>query len=234
MTKQGNSWLERNFYVVMTTLIVIIVIAGFSRTIDRSLIHPQVKPPTILYAHALLCTVWLLVLLAQTLLVRIGMRRWHQWLGWCGLVAGLSLPFITLITKRAILHTFGAPDKELAFVAITLNDMLSFGVTFVLAMYWRKRPSHHRRLIMLAACSLTVAALARLHSPLIVAPWWYLYVDGLIALDIIRERANHGSIHVVYRIGLPLMMVGQAMAMYLFLTAPEVWVTAVRWFMGVA
>ena len=48
-----------------------------------------------------------------------------------------------------------------AFLIVSLFDMLAFAVIFGLAVYWRRRPEYHRRLMLMATCGLTVAAFAR-------------------------------------------------------------------------
>jgi hypothetical protein len=39
-----------------------------------------------------------------------------------------------------------------SFLIVSFFDMLAFGVTFGLAMYWRRRPEYHRRLTLMAMC----------------------------------------------------------------------------------
>jgi len=50
---------------------------------------------------------------------------------------------------------------------VPIFDMFAFTVAFGLAVYWRESPEYHRRLVLIATCGLTVAAIARLPSWLV-------------------------------------------------------------------
>jgi hypothetical protein len=221
---------ERYFYAAMSLVVTLIVVYGFSRTIGKSLLHPVKPPPAILYVHAIVFSSWLLLLLTQSTLVQTARVRVHRTLGYAGMVLGALMPVIAMMTKHAVLHSGVPPaDDEYAFIAVTINDMLCFGTAFALAMNWRKKPEYHRRLILIASCCLTVAAFARFPSSLIVAPWWYVYVDALILFGVIRDALVMRRVHIVYRYALPALIACQAVAMYLFLAAPLPWVAAMRW-----
>jgi len=230
MTNHIRIVIERYFYFVAILLIVTIVIYGFSHTVGGSLLHPQNPPPTILYVHALLASGWLVLLLAQTSLVRLRKIRLHKSLGYVGLALGAALPVITLTTRYVLIHAGATTsDDEIAFTTVTINDMLCFSTAFALAMIWRKKPEAHRRLIYVAACCLTVPAFARMPETLVIPPWWYVYADVLVTLGMLRDLIVERRIHRVYRIGLPLLAACQSLAMALFMIAPTGWVNALRW-----
>jgi len=46
----------------------------------------------------------------------------------------------------------------------------------------------------------------------------------LILLGALRDLAVQGRVHVVYRYALPCVIAGQALAIYLFMGAPQAWV----------
>lgn len=219
---------EKYFYIAMACAICGIVVYGFSQTIDGSLIHPASPPPWILYLHAVVFSLWLVVLLVQTTLVRAGNVRLHRTLGYGGLALGASMPVIAIATKLTLLRAAVAPSSpELAFVAVTLNDMLCFSVTFALAIRWRRRVAFHRRLMFIAAACLTVAAFARFPPTLVVAPWWYAYVDTLIGLGALIDIYTQRRLHPVYALGLPMLVLSQAVAMCLYLQSPAWWLHTV-------
>jgi hypothetical protein len=225
--------LRRYFYLAGSLLITVIVVYGFSHTIDHSLLHPEKPPPLILYVHAAMFSTWLLLLVVQSSLVRVQQVRLHRTLGYAGLALGAAMPVVAIATRVTVLHAASRAaavgDDEIAFTTVTLNDMLCFGTAFALAMLWRKKPEHHRRLIYIASCCLTVAAFARMPESLVVPPWWYAYADALIVLGMLRDLIAERRIHRVYQIGLPLLMICQASAMALFLIAPPGWVATLRW-----
>jgi hypothetical protein len=86
--------------------------------------------------------------------------------------------------------------------------MLSFTPAFVLAAVWRKRPEFHRRLMLVATSALTAAAWGRMPA-LDHAEWFYVGVDGLVAIGAMRDLIVTGRVHVVYRFALPMLITGQ-------------------------
>jgi hypothetical protein len=97
------------------------------------------------------------VFIAQSTLVRVHKVSWHRFAGWIG--AGLDTLMVPLGFAIAIVMArFDAVRLHLsdadAFLAIPFYDMIAFGVIIGLAIYWRKRPEFHRRLVFAATCGL--------------------------------------------------------------------------------
>src|ERR1051325_2699953 len=62
--------LDKYFYFLMSLLIPLIVMYGFTYTLDKNLIHPAIPRPTILYFHAAVFSGWLVFFILQSALVR--------------------------------------------------------------------------------------------------------------------------------------------------------------------
>jgi hypothetical protein len=99
-------------------------------------------------------------------------------------------------------------------LAIPFFDMVAFSVSFALAVYWRTRPEFHRRLRLIATCSLTAAAFGRFPNALMPRHWFYAGVDALILLGLVRDLLVMKRPHSVYIYGMPLMMVGQTATIF--------------------
>ena len=99
------------------------------------------------------------------------------------------------------------------FRSIPMWDMIAFTVTFWLAVYWRKRPEFHRRLMLVATCTLTAAAFGRFPFP-IAYDYFYGGVDSLILLGVMRDLIVNRRVHPVYLYVLPVFVVGQAAVIY--------------------
>ena len=228
-----RSGLDKYFYLGMSLLITAIAAFGFGRNIGRRFLHPESPPPFIMYPHVAIFTGWLLIMIMQSSLVRTKNLIWHKRLGMAGAVLGISLPIIGIATA-IIMHNWRhhGEASNPSFFAVSLNDMLSFSVAFGLAIYWRKKPEFHRRLMLIATASLTVAAFARFPPGLMVRLWWYAYVDVLIVLGMVRDLVVIGKVHAAYLYGLPLLMASQVLAMYLFLAAPAWWVDLLHLFLN--
>lgn len=212
------------FYFGMGWLVLAIVAYGFGRGAGERLFHPAAPLPLILHVHVLVFSGWVLLFLVQSGLVRGANVRLHRRLGVCGGMLGAVLPVLGMATALMMQrwHASKGPVND-AFLSISFNDMLTFAVAFGLALHWRRQPERHRRLMLIATCGLTVAAFARFPRELVPANSWYLGVDLLIALGMLRDLVVDGRVHPVYRIGLPCVMAGQAAAMYLLLAAPAGW-----------
>lgn len=225
--------LERWFYFGMAWLVLAVVAYGFGRGLAGRLLQPAAPLPWILHVHALVFSGWVLLFLVQSGLVRAHAVRLHRRLGMLGAVLGTALPVLGVATALAMRqwHAHQGPVND-AFLAVSFNDMLTFAVAFGLALRWRRRPDWHRRLMLIASCALTVAAFARFPRTLVPADTWYAGVDLLIGLGLLRDRIVDGRVHPVYAIGLPALMAGQALALYLALAAPAGWLALLRAWLG--
>lgn len=109
-----------------------------------------------------------------------------------------------------------------AFLAIPFYGIIAFGVIIALAIFWRKRPEFHRRLIFIATCGLMDAPLDRFDF-LFDHNLSFLCVDLLIALGVVRDLVVDRRVHKVYRYALPALIVGQNLALYLWRGDPSWW-----------
>jgi len=218
--------LDAYFYFLMSLLIVVVVVYGFSHTIDRNLIHPAIPRPFILYIHAAVFTGWLAFFILQSALVRTRNVRVHRAVGWFGLVMGGLMPILGVATAISMgrfdtIHLHQT-DAELTLI-IPFFDMLAFASTFALAIYWRKRPEYHRRLILIACCALTAAAFGRFPERILPPVLFYCGVDLLILLGVARDMIVNRNIHPVYRYALPPIILGQVVVVYTVTHNLPVW-----------
>lgn len=218
-------WLDRYFYLGMSLLVAAAVVSGFSHTIGANLLHPDTPPPWILHIHAVVFSGWVVLFIVQSALVRVSKPALHRRLGMFGVVMGSVLPLLGLATALVMrrLHDQQGSAND-AGLSLPFNDMLTFSIAFGLAICWRRRPEFHRRLMVLATCCLTGAAFARI--PVVPEHAFYICVDLLVLLGIVRDVIVNGRVHAVYRYGLPCMMVGQALAQYLMGAKPWWWLAA--------
>ena len=77
--------------------------------------------------------------------------------------------------------------------------------------------------MFLATCALTIAAFNRFPASIVPDNWGYAGVDALILLGVGRDLFVTKHIHPVYLYGLPLIILGQAVTMYIYLTKDPEW-----------
>jgi hypothetical protein len=229
-----NGILHRYFYFSMSLLVAAIVVAGFKRTVNANLFHPAVPRPFILWIHGAAFAGWVIFFICQSTLVRIRKLSWHRSIGWFG--AGLATVMVPLGIATAIimarfdtvqLHQSGAG----AFLSIPFYDMIAFGVSIALAIYWRMKPELHRRLIFIATCGLMDAAFGRFDY-LFDHNLFFPCLDLLILLGVARDLLVDRRVHKAYLFALPLLIVGQSLAVYMWRSNPSWWQGITRAILG--
>src|SRR6266481_2428739 len=146
----GVRLLDKYFYFAMSLLIPAIVIFGFSHTVNENLLHAAVPRPTILWFHSAVFSGWVLFFAFQSALVRTRNVRLHRTTGWFGVALGVAIPVLGVATAVTMtrfkvheLHQAGTA----VFIMVPFLDVCCFASTFWLAIYWRKKPELHRRLV---------------------------------------------------------------------------------------
>lgn len=226
--------LDKYFYFAMSLLFAAIVVAGFSRTVNQNLFHPALPRPFLLWIHAAAFTLWIVFFILQSALVRVRKVKVHRLLGWFG--AGLAVVMVALGFTIAILmgrfdkHVLHIADAN-TFLSVPFGDMLIFSVLVGLAIYWRRKPEYHRRLLFLSTCALLDAPFGRFDY-LFNHSLFFLAVDAVILLGVARDLLVNRRIHIVYRVALPSLVVLQALMVYLWRGAPAWWSNIGRALLG--
>jgi hypothetical protein len=224
MATKRASILDRYFYFFMSLLITAVVVYGFSFTINPNLLHARIKPPQIVYLHSYVYSAWLLFFILQSALVRSRNVRLHRALGWLGTAFAVAIVVLGYTTSTAVLRLAiqrRLPFPTVSFLFVEIMELVCFAGPFALAIYWRKRPDFHRRLMLIATCALTEAAFGRIPSlPSLFAP---AGVDALILLGLVRDIVVERRIHKVYLYALPIMIFLQIIAEYTFAHQSSWW-----------
>jgi hypothetical protein len=223
--KPLQRFLGRYFYLCMSLVMTVLVVWGFSRTVDSNLLHANPPRPWLLWVHGAAFSTWVLFFIAQSALVRARKVSVHRFLGWFGaglatLMVGLGFIIAVMMARfdGAVLHQPGTD----AFLSIPFCDMVVFGPCIALAIYWRKRPEYHRRLVFIASCQLMDAAVGRFDL-VFNHNLFYPVLDLLIILGMVRDRAVDGRVHKVYLYALPTIIVVQSLAVYAWRVNPAWW-----------
>ena len=210
--------LGQYFYLFMSLLIVAVIVYGFSFTIGKNLLHPAIPRPWILYVHATVFSSWLVFFVLQSTLVRSRKVQWHRRLGLFGVALGTLIPMVGVSTAvvmgRFNTVSLHATDAESSLV-VPLFDMVCFTSTFPLAVYWRRKPELHRRLMLVATCALTAAGFGRFPDRILPGYLFYVGVDLLILLGVARDLIVNRTVHRVYLFALPLFILGQTIVTYI-------------------
>lgn len=215
------------FYFAMSLLAAAIVVWGFHYTVNQNLVHASPPRPLLLWFHGAAFSGWILFFILQSALVRTHNVKVHRLLGWFG--AGLAAAMVVLgfviavVMARFDWYTLHEPGTDV-FLSVPWGDILEFGPLVALAILWRKKPELHRRLLFIATCCLLDAAFGR-SDYLFDHSLTFVGVDLVILLGVVRDLLVNRSVHKVYRIALPILIVWQAFLVYLWRGAPAWWHT---------
>lgn len=156
---------EHLFYTGMTVAFVLVVFAGFARTFYLRPYFATTQLTPLLQLHGLIFTSWILLLLAQTVLVAAKRTAVHRRLGWAGAVIAVLMILVgttTAVVRAKIVEVPPGSPSPLIFLTIPLGDMLVFALLVGAGFYYRRRPDVHKRLMLLATIAILPAAVARL------------------------------------------------------------------------
>jgi hypothetical protein len=207
-----KTFLARYFYFCMAQLMAGLAIWGFSSTVNANLLHAKQPRPFLLWFHAAAFSAWIALFVVQSALVRVRKVSVHRRLGWFGaalaatmVVSGLIMSVVMLRFEMTVLHR----KNVASFLAILWCDMIIFGACMALAIYFRKRPEYHRRLVFMATCQLMQAAFVRFHY-IGYHDLFFPALDLLIVAGVLRDLIVDGRVNRVYLYVFPAMIVLQA------------------------
>ena len=226
---QAKALTGRSFYLALMTVITVLILYGFSHTVGADLLRPAATPPTILYVHAITYTLWLGVVMSQTLLIWVRNPRLHRKLGMAAAGFGLFMVVLGVATTLAMgrFDVAQRGPEAAMFIFRPIEDILFFGAAFGLAIYWRKKPDFHRRLMLLAACSVTPPAISRIptiHSLGAI----YVIADMFILAGLFNDLLTRRTVHKVYVWGLSVAVIGQGALLYIMRVQPPSMVAFAR------
>jgi hypothetical protein len=225
---------DRYFHFFLSLVVAGIVVTGFSRTVGQNLFHAAPPRPVLLWIHGAAFSGWVVFFILQSALVRVRKVSVHRTLGWFG--AALGALMVTLGSVVAVvMGRFDAlqlHQSDPAFLSIPFFDMLAFGTLLGLAIIWRTKPELHRRFLVLATVGLLDAAFGRFDY-LFNHNLFMLCVDAVMLLGVARDLLVDGRVHKVYLYGIPVLVVGQNLAIYLWRGAPGWWVSSCKEILGI-
>ena len=190
---------HRAFFASMSALLIACVFLGFAPTYY---LRPATEAPipAYLHVHGAAMTAWFVLLLAQTLLIATKRRDIHRKTGAAGVLVAV---IVVLLNPVVVVRGIGpglAQGTSIQLVSlITVGDlllMLSFAVLTGLAIYWRRYPETHSRLLLLASIAVASPALGRLALNTLGTPIPGVVGQIVIALlvvghDLVMSRRVH-------------------------------------------
>jgi hypothetical protein len=203
----------RRFYLVMSLVLAAIVAFGFSHTVPFDLQPPGLPP--MLQLHAAVFVAWVLLFVAQPVLVANRAVATHRKLGWAG--TGLAAAML-LMGGYAILFALRADSvppfySHGLFLVRGILGLTVFAGLITAAIVMRRRLEWHRRLMLCASIAVIVPGLERALPFPALGPHWYFAADAVVdlialigpAMDVIKRH----RVHPAYYWGVGALVTGQ-------------------------
>ncbi|MGZ2412863.1 hypothetical protein ACUXST_002305 [Sphingomonas sp. F9_3S_D5_B_2] len=249
-------FVDRWIYVFMAATFVVVVLVGFvpDSLMKIGMVKAGTRPPLPLamHVHAVLMGSFLLLLVAQTVLVATGRCSLHRKLGMAAMVLAPALVLAGAVLAATNYHQAwetaqsGPPAMRAAMAAriphldniLLLQMRIGFLFPLFLAIGLRARgrdAGFHKRMMMIATAMPLPAAIDRMtwlpttlpFSPVSTDLYVVLVLSPMIAWDAVRNR----GVHRAYWVWLPIYVAASVVVRLLWDTPG--WHATARHIMGV-
>lgn len=193
---------DRRFFFGMSIAIALVVFAGFAPTYYLRGYYQTEPLPSVFAIHGAVFSAWVVLFVVQAALVSARRTDIHRKLGVLGAVLAplmLVVGFQAAITAaRRGFSTPGLPPP-LVFLAVPFFDLVVFGGLVAAALWYRRNPAMHKRLMLLAMLAVITAAIARLPGVLPLGPLAFFGLTNLFLLaGIMWDKWTRGRVHPAY------------------------------------
>ncbi len=213
---------RRRAYIWAASACAFLAFVGFSRTYYLNGLFSTPQLPVSLHIHGVVMTAWCALFIAQTCFVATGRIDRHKQFGGVGiLLAAVIIALGSYLTISATAREVQAHVVGQFHVLLGFNmlELLVFLGLFTAALAYRRQPSVHKRLMLLATISLLPPAIARATLLLTAnqdAQMWA--VDIVVATVVVIDVARHRRLHPAFGWGSLAMLVALNVGYELFQT----------------
>jgi len=150
---------RNRFFIWIAVAMLVAIALGFGKSFYLRSVFTDRPLPMHLIVHGVIMTAWYLLFLAQATLVNIERRDLHRKLGIAGIVLAVgvvvtgTLVNLELIPRRQALGQLSSPEElsgAIGFVLAGLGGVLPFVALIALAVWLRRKPAVHKRLMFWA------------------------------------------------------------------------------------
>lgn len=215
------------FYVGYGLVGLAVIALGFSTTYLLPMARRTFAAPWFVHVHGGASLSWVILVIAQSQLVRGARTRIHMRLG------QVALPLALLVWVSGIVTQLWATRRDLPqFGSVATSSLLGTvsGLTFFLllviaAVAMRRRPDWHKRLVLLATIHVLWPAFFRLRHLLPMVPKPEIWLALVLAYSPIlvagiRDKWRFGQVHPVWLFVGPALFIEQSLEVALFDNGP--------------
>lgn len=197
------------------------IVAGFWRTFFGA----PLSNDTWHTAHGVASTLWVVLLITQSLLIGRGYHQWHRRLGWASL--GLVVVLVGTSSYMVWIELTGDPDfprdLRLSLVFLDVGFLALFVAAYASGLWFRRNRALHSRLMGSTILVGLGPALGRLYAQQIPAvhglaggvTWAQVTIETILAIAIVLEL----------RRGRPLWPFPAVLGAFLAIHVGTIWAT---------
>jgi hypothetical protein len=240
--RSGSHDTRDPFYLGMSLFSLTIVMVGFARSFYLQNYFELPELPAHLVVHGTVLTTWFLLACLQPVLVRAHKTGLHRRTG----IAGLSIAAAVIITGvwTVVMRDASNIDEYPTRAAGNLASLFMFSFCVALGAYFRRRPGHHKRLMLMASIPVLAPALDRFAR---IPPFddlldnllsWFpapsqiafatLAFFALLILVVIHDLVRERRVHPGTIWGLAAILIASPAVTAIIISTGS-WVTFVKW-----
>ncbi|MBU3076729.1 hypothetical protein [Sphingomonas quercus] len=215
---------EHIFFSGAAVAMIMLIVAGFLPSYYLRGVMPAAVPmlpmTPLVHLHGLVFSLWLLLYLAQTLLAGSGRIDLHRRLGLAGLPLVVAMAAIALTTAVNGVGRHSAPPgiPPLNWLVVPLFDVPVFAGLIGAALWQRRRPIAHKRLMYAAMTGMLGPGLGRLPAQFGIeaGPAFFFGLPDLFMVALMLwDRKSSGRIQPVTLWATGLIVASQLIRMML-------------------
>ncbi len=218
---------DRSLFLTAAIGFSLLVLIGYFKSYYFSaFFNAQPIANSLVHAHGLVMTLWVVYFSAQIALIRSKNIKLHISIGLTGIALAALVVIVGLATAYdAQLVRAAAPPwvNPHSFFLYPVSDMVLFVVLFAGAIYYRKKSAEHKSLMLLTAINFLPAALFRV-SPVSdqLTILWAFGLPNLLAIAcLVWFTAKHRRLNRAFAAGVLLLIV--ALPLRLIISESAIW-----------
>lgn len=157
------------FFVWSAAALAVLIFAGFAPSFYlRPWLAAPPLPSTLVLVHGIAFSLWPVLFVLQTVLVASGRTPLHRTVGVAGTVLAAAMLVLGVVVtvqqmERALAFDLPPGFPPIGFIfALSMIGIVAFAGLVAAAVYYRRRPDTHKRLMLAATALISVAGIARL------------------------------------------------------------------------
>jgi len=195
---------DRRFYLGVASVAVGLVFWGFAPTYYLKLLFGSPALSTRLHIHGAIMSSWLAVFFVQACLISARRVDLHRRLGLAGVVIAILVVIMGSTTTfnaaaREVGHHSDEATARVTVLGLELVQMALFAGFVGAAIWMRRRPEYHKRLMLLGTACLMPSAFSRIpvnltfmvSNMLSILILFNLFVLACALVDALRNRRLH-------------------------------------------